>query len=731
MLRARVSQTTFPPGMDRAPAPPTFTWRHPRSIAPLLLGVSLGLCGPVQALGVDSPLTQSALGQALNLAFPVLLKAGERLTPECVQAEVYAGEARLPPHLVQVVLEGESEGAVRAVRLYSPVPINEPLVHVNLSLGCPSVLKRQYTAFIDPPGLDQRARGLNQAAAAVRAPQYTPAMRAAMAAAGARPEELLGSSARMAPAPGATGPVAPSSRVASGSKVKLPSAPEADAAVVRTARARPTQGKASSTLRTVSLKAGETPRLRLDAPDADEAAESPLAQIAAAEVALLRLRQLEELLNRLQQDNQGSRAKVQALRTQLEAAPPDEGPQPAVWGLAALSLGLAGLSAFLWNSRRQERAERDAAWWTAGRAGKSPDEIDAREPDVGLAPSEASRTGGADRSGLDGHDLTPVSPAPALSGVAASAPPSAWASATGAMPAAAHLSPIDERTITLPPQDAVDDAMGDPGDDFLSAPMPLADESASEPLSIQLLDTPANFVNDTGAFTAPVPLNVTAVGTDHVTVEELIDLEQQVEFFLVLGQSDAAVELLQARIDFGGASALPYLKLMEIHQRQGQEPRFQQVAAAFAKRFDALAPTWGADLNLGRDLEAYPADLQRIQGRWADAAASMALVQELLSRGGAQGQGFDLPAYRELLFLYSVARDRSEHEVRGEEIDLFLPLDGDASSAAGTAGDGHELMATMIWQGKAMPGPQHALEVDISLDDPNAAASRISAPSRF
>ncbi len=717
--------------MDRAPAPPTFTWRHPRSIAPLLLGLSLGLCGPVRALGVDSPLTQSALGQALNLAFPVLLKAGERLTPECVHAEVFAGEVRVPQHLLQIVLEGESEGMVRAVRLYSPVAINEPLVHVNLSLGCPTQLQRQYTAFIDPPGLDQGARGLGSTASALRAPQYTPAMRAAMAAAGARPENLLASSAR-APvsAPASAGAAAAAVSAGATAAPRAPAASPvagvpaslASAAATGPRLAAAKAAKPAPTLRSVGLKSAESPRLRLDAPDAEEAAESPLAQIAAAEVALLRLRQLEEVLNRLQQDNQGSRAKVQALRSQLEATPVDEGPQPAVWGLAALSLGLAGLSAFLWNSRRKERAERDAAWWTGGRADALPPEVAA---DAGLAKQDLTPTDASPAS-------APTSaPAPALFGAPASAPPSGWASATGAMPAVPGYNPVDERTITLPPSEPADEVVGDPGDDFLSAPMPLADDGASEPLSIQLLDTPNNFVNDTGAFTAPVPLNVTAVGNDHVTVEELIDLEQQVEFFLVLGQSDAAVELLQARIDFGGASALPYLKLMEIHQRQGDELRFQHTAAAFAKRFDALAPTWGADLNSGRDLEAYAADLQRIQSRWADAAASMAVVQELLSRGGAQGQGFDLPAYRELLFLYSVARDRSEHEVRGEEIDLFLPLDGDGSASGSTPGDGHELMATMIWQGKAMPGPQHALEVDITLDDPNAAASRITAPGRF
>ena len=51
-------------------------------------------------------------------------------------------------------------------------------------------------------------------------------------------------------------------------------------------------------------------------------------------------------------------------------------------------------------------------------------------------------------------------------------------------------------------------------------------------------------------------------------MEELIDLEQQAEFFVVLGQDEAAMSLLEAYIDGTGKSPLPYLQLLEIHQRR-------------------------------------------------------------------------------------------------------------------------------------------------------------------
>ncbi|MCV2420765.1 FimV family protein [Paucibacter sp. DJ2R-2] len=701
--------------MDRDFPLSSHLWRKSRVLAPLLIswtGLGFGVAGSAHALGVDRPLTQSALGQALSLVFPVLLKPGEMLAAECVQADVYAGEARVPPNLVQLVLEGESEGAVRAVRLYSPVPINEPLVHVSLSLGCPTQLSRQYTAFIDPPGLDQGVRAA--AGATTRPPQYSPAMRAALGAAGARPETLLAAAVRV-PAPAAVLPSAPPVK-APGATLMLAESNQPQPKV----RAKPFR---SVGVKSVPVVAGLAPQLRLEPPDADEAAESPLAQIAAAETALLRLRQLEETLNRLQQDNQVSRGKLQAMRTQLATPEVSEPPSLALLALGVLSLALAGFSAFLWRSRSRERAERDAAWWSAGRVGTD-------------GPELASAAAGP----AQGHTPGAVIPSPSPAGLQAAGRAPAPAEHVHEPAPFAGLPALggqDERTITMPPQDGAEltedrvvsgrDDAGEPaGRSVPSADGATQDDLNSGPLSIQLLDTSANFVNETGAFTSPVPLNVTAAGTDHVTVEELIDLEQQVEFFLVLGQSEAAIELLQARINFGGASALPYLKLLEIHQRQGEEMYFNEVAASFAKRFDALAPTWGADLNSGRDLEAYAAVVKRVQGRWADPAASMALLQDLLSKGGDTGHGFDLPAYRELLFLYSVARDRSEHEVRSDEIDLFLPLD-----SQNKPDDGHQLMATMIWQGKEMPGPQHALEVDISLDvEPVASALSSGANSR-
>ncbi|MCV2348601.1 hypothetical protein [Paucibacter sp. Y2R2-4] len=234
----------------------------------------------------------------------------------------------------------------------------------------------------------------------------------------------------------------------------------------------------------------------------------------------------------------------------------------------------------------------------------------------------------------------------------------------------------------------------------------------AEPLSVQFLDA-SHFAAAAPAFAADLAQNA-STETGLVSVEALIDLEQQTDFFLVLGQEDAAVDLLQERINSSIESALPYLKLMEICQKRGEALAFADLAGRYALRFDAIAPTWDQDLSLGRELESYAEVMREIQGRWSDSGASMSLLQKLLSNQGLRGVNLELPALRDLLLLYSVARDRSEHEVRGQEIDLFLPLESEVSSQTGFG-----MMATMVWQASHSgdPATTQPVDVDIVLDE--------------
>lgn len=160
-----------------------------------------------------------------------------------------------------------------------------------------------------------------------------------------------------------------------------------------------------------------------------------------------------------------------------------------------------------------------------------------------------------------------------------------------------------------------------------------------------------------------------------VSIEELIDLEQQAEFFSVLGQEEAAIDLL---VDYlrstGGGSPMPYLKLLEIYRRRDDRESYDRTRARFNHRFNAYAPDWEADPTQGRSLEDYPAIVARLQMAWASPINAMAELESLLFRK-SRGELFDLPAYRDVLFLYSLARDLLDREpLETGTVDVLLPI---------------------------------------------------------
>jgi pilus assembly protein FimV len=91
-------------------------------------------------------------------------------------------------------------------------------------------------------------------------------------------------------------------------------------------------------------------------------------------------------------------------------------------------------------------------------------------------------------------------------------------------------------------------------------------------------------------------------------------------------------------------------------------------------------PTGTTDLQSGRSLEDYPGIVPRLQMVWPSPLDAMAELESLLFRK-SRGELFDMPAYREVLFLYSLARDLLDREppIRGN-VDVLLPLDGPATS---------------------------------------------------
>ena len=203
-----------------------------------------------------------------------------------------------------------------------------------------------------------------------------------------------------------------------------------------------------------------------------------------------------------------------------------------------------------------------------------------------------------------------------------------------------------------------------------------------------------------------------------MTIEELIDLEQQADFFVVLGQDDAAIELLVEHVrQTGGGSPLPYLKLLEIHRRRGDRADYERTRTRFNHRFNAYAPEWDVDLASGRSLEDYTGILPRLQQVWTKPIDAMAELESLLFRR-SRGELFELPAYREVLFLYALARDLLDREAAGSgSVDLLLPM-ADGSDFGSTAPAPYLELGRDLTAGQNEPEdrPTSPVDFDVSQD---------------
>lgn len=592
------------------------TKRPWRRLSTGLIAVVAGTNASAAGLGAGA--AGAVLGQPLDYAVQVRLDPGETLAPECVSAEVMSGDRRVPPPLVRTVVEMTGAESAR-IRVLTQPSIDEPVVSVQVTVGCTSKMSRRFVVLADPPAM---------AAPVSLAPAY---------AAAPPPAEVPTPVAAPAPAPATSAPPPETS-----SAPRVPAAAAAPASAPAPARARPEKRQAAAAPRQPRAarpapEKAPVARLKLDPAEAavrktealaveqamaavEQAASAARAAASAASASADRVAVLERTVEQLRSEAKSSSEQAASLRARLVAA---EGSSNWTWPLLGLASALGALAAWLaWRLGRAHAVKQqgwsDAAHQTrvqmptvhpmteqlASRPATSPAPFVTAEPPV--APVAVGRPRAA-----------PAWPPPA--------PPVAW----------------PPPATTLPPPD-----LPEPQDTATMRTQPL----------------PPTALPDAGA-------------PRDVTIEELIDLEQQAEFFIVLGQDESAIDLLVEHLrSTGGGSPLPYLKLLEIHHRRNEREAYERMRARFNHRFNAYAPEWGVDLTHGRTLDDYPGVIPRLQQVWTRPLDAMAELEALLFRK-SRGELFDLPAYREVLFLYSLARDLLDRSAADTgNVDLLLPM---------------------------------------------------------
>jgi hypothetical protein len=307
----------------------------------LLLG--WGGCAAAQSLG--TPVAEVLLGQPLAMSVPARF-ASRDTADECVHADVFYGEKRVPDGHVRATVTGPD--GQRRVRIESESPIDEPIVTVSLRAGCQNTITRNYTLLPEYPSETRLAalEARNLAAAGAMAPLRL-ATRTAPAA---------------APAP------APVVR-------RAPARPTVVAQDSEAQPQRPVRGTRSSARRTAPAAHA---RLRLEPIDLEPQAmlrvTSTLAEpqgdaarrataallwqaINADPQELLRtsamLEKLEADLAQMRKTNSQTRAELVALRQRLDRSEPGSGSAQLLQFLALLVAAAAAAAGVLWWRTRQ------------------------------------------------------------------------------------------------------------------------------------------------------------------------------------------------------------------------------------------------------------------------------------------------------------------------------------------------------------------------------------------
>ncbi|MDE2094556.1 MAG: hypothetical protein KGI87_11950, partial [Burkholderiales bacterium] len=510
------------------------------------------------ALGFGRISNATQLGQPLNFAAAVRLDGDETLPRECVSADVISGDNKLVPGQVLATLEGSAADTERSVRVTTTTVIDEPVVTVTITLGCTSKVSRKFVLFVDPPMVN-----LAQAEP-VLAPQRVDTQ------------------------------VAPIVRMVQGESRSSANAnrPQRPAA----ARARPRTTVAHST-------ASETGHRTIQAPGAAKArraaAHRPAAAGATPGGPRLELESRPTIVALSAASASAAASAANAAPVVAGAAASATGPDASADQLARERVRVQALEEGFAKLSRESAATQQSLAGLQARLREAESQRYANPLVYGLAWLSALLALAVAglwwrQSRLRGAAQWWAGPVPASAAVPAAEPVISGPAPLGATPTAA-----DAFEMSKPIEDD-DTATG-------AVRATTTGLAAVAPIS--------RFGRDDAG--APAPTAKPAPQRE-LSVDELIDLEQQAEFFIVLGQDDAAIELLMSHVrSDGGISPLPYLKLLEIYRRRGNHEAYQRIRERFNRRFNAYAPDWESDLQQGRVLADYPEIIARLQELWS------------------------------------------------------------------------------------------------------------------
>lgn len=595
-----------------------------------------------QALTIGNVRGAVLIGKPVNVTVPITLDAGESPASACTEVDISFADARVDASRIRTNWIGES-----ALRVQTTVAVDEPMINIWLRAGCTRKSERRFVLLADvvtestttgPVVIEAFTPSVpavsESSSSTTNAPKVAETAASPVVVASGKVESKPAATkkprTKETVTTAAVQPkVEPVKAVAEAKPIRalpvqVPPSDEASKPMATVAASKPAVAVAQAD-KPKDDTAAVKPRLRVEGlPDFNPGLKSSLA-LSAGPVEDLQARENaraiwkslnatpDDLINiskrlaalegeaKLLRDG---KAKVQAdqdaLKSQLERAEDDRYSNWLVALLAALFLGASALAGVMW-------------WRSREKAGWSPKDM-WHGSDDGIEPSNLS-------------DLAPVDSA-----------------MSGAMPLSTSGRTSRRRKAGAPDIDlGVDESLFDSlkGSGLPSVPSSSRMDSGS-------IGAGKGFINSMSART--------------VNVEELFDIQQQAEFFVSLGQHEQAIELLRQHIQANAStSGIAYLDLLKIYHDLDRRSEYEQLREEFNQSFNAKVPPFDKyGQQQRRGLERYPSAVARIEALWKSPRI-LSILQESIFRRPEAGDAecFDLEAYRELLLLFSIAKEVS------------------------------------------------------------------------
>ena len=301
----------------------------------------------------------AVFGQPLDVVVQIETDGGEEAAAQCFEVEVFYADVLQNGSQVQLGVEGVARSKTAGLRIFSSVPVDEPVISLNVRSGCGQKLSRRYVLLADLP---------HQAAVQASPPVVAPVVRASVAG-GTVPPRISIAGALAAPASSGATTAAVKSAVPRLKSKRSELRPGA----VLTAAPASAKGKDKAADKPKMRKepSSGTPRLKLDP---TELLSDRIGNIGSfmtfepSEDALLnmqRMKTLEVELKALREAAAKNERNLMDVKGRLQQAEAERFPRLAVYGLmAAVCLSLMAATWF-WSRQRRSSWGGPNAWSAA------------------------------------------------------------------------------------------------------------------------------------------------------------------------------------------------------------------------------------------------------------------------------------------------------------------------------------------------------------------------------